>query len=100
MVNAPIRYQPEGRTAAAISGHVEREIRVGRLRPGDRLPAVRNLAADLGISPGTVAAAYRTLRSRGIATGDGRRGTRIAPGLASQLMPTTLLEPAPGRSAG
>jgi DNA-binding transcriptional MocR family regulator len=99
-VNAPIRYQPDGRTAAAISSDVERQIRLGRLRPGDRLPAVRNLAADLGISPGTVAAAYRTLRSRGIATGDGRRGTRIAPGLASQLMPTTLLEPAPGRSAG
>jgi DNA-binding transcriptional MocR family regulator len=93
MMNASIRYQLEGRTAAAISGNVEREIRRGRLRPGDRLPAVRSLAVDLGVSPGTVAAAYRTLRSRGMAVGDGRRGTRIAPGLASHWMPSSM-EPA------
>jgi DNA-binding transcriptional MocR family regulator len=79
-MNASVRYHRLGRTAAGISDSVEQEIREGRLRPGDTLPTVRNLAGELGISPGTVAAAYRTLRLRGMTLGDGRRGTRIAQG--------------------
>jgi DNA-binding transcriptional MocR family regulator len=79
-MNASVRYHRLGRTAAGISDGVEREIREGWLRPGDTLPTVRGLAGELGVSPGTVAAAYRTLRIRGLALGDGRRGTRIAPG--------------------
>src|SRR5579859_4916662 len=77
-MNASVRYHRLGRTAAGISDSVEQEVRDGQLRPGDNLPTVRGLAGELGISPGTVAAAYRTLRLRGIAVGDGRRGTRIA----------------------
>jgi DNA-binding transcriptional MocR family regulator len=80
MMNASIRYHRLGRTAAGISDGVEREIREGWLRAGDTLPTVRGLAGELGVSPGTVAAAYRTLRIRGMTMGDGRRGTRIAPG--------------------
>jgi DNA-binding transcriptional MocR family regulator len=38
---------------------------------------VRGLAAELGLSPVTVAAAYRELREKGIARGNGRAGTRI-----------------------
>lgn len=49
----------------------------GRLRPGDALPTVRALAARLEVSPGTVAAAYRLLRSRGVVSGERRRGTRV-----------------------
>jgi DNA-binding transcriptional MocR family regulator len=79
-MNASVRYHRLGRTAAGISDGVEREIREGWLRPGEALPTVRGLAGELGVSPGTVAAAYRTLRMRGITLGDGRRGTRIAPG--------------------
>ena len=86
-MNAPVHYQLTGRTAADISDAVEREIRLGRLRAGDQLPPVRGLAADLGVSPGTVAAAYRTLRLRGMAVGDGRRGTHVAPGLSSRWLP-------------
>lgn len=50
--------------------------------PGDRLPTVRDLATRLGVSPTTVAAAYRTLGARGIVTGRGRQGTRISAGPA------------------
>ena len=50
------------------------------MHPGDLLPPVRDLAADLGVAPGTVAAAYRSLAGRGIVTGRGRQGTRINAG--------------------
>ena len=78
MVNAPTRYQLSGSTAAEICASAERELRSGRLKGGDRLPPVRTLASYLGVSPGTVAAAYRTLRLRGMTVGEGRRGTRVA----------------------
>jgi DNA-binding transcriptional MocR family regulator len=68
-----------GRTASAIAGSVERAMGDGRLGPGGLLPPVRGLAAALGVSPATVAAAYRLLAVRGLAVGEGRRGTRIAP---------------------
>jgi DNA-binding transcriptional MocR family regulator len=76
-VNILVRYRPVGRNAKEISASVEAGVRDGALSPGDRLPAVRSLADELGVSPGTVAAAYAELRRRGITTGTGRAGTRI-----------------------
>jgi DNA-binding transcriptional MocR family regulator len=40
---------------------------------------MRELAADLGVNPNTVAAAYRTLRERGVIETAGRRGSRVRP---------------------
>jgi len=57
---------------------VEREIADGRLTPESRLPPVRSLARDLGVSPATVAAAYRTLRHRGFVVAHRGRGTTVA----------------------
>jgi DNA-binding transcriptional MocR family regulator len=56
---------------------VESGVRGGQLAPGDRLPPVRELADQLGVSPTTVAAAYGDLRRRGITAGAGRAGTRV-----------------------
>lgn len=67
-----------GLRADAIARSVEESLAAGRLRPGEVLPPVRTLAASLGVSPTTVAAAYRALRQRGVVLGEGRRGTRIA----------------------
>lgn len=73
----PVQYRISGDTASAIARSIEAGIRDGRLASGAAIPAVRALAADLHVSPSTVAAAYRTLTSRGLVHSDGRRGTRV-----------------------
>lgn len=80
------QYQITGDTARELEGSVEDAIRAGGLRPGEPLPTVRGLASDLGVSPATVAAAYRELRRRGLVAGAGRAGTRVraAPPIASR----------------
>ncbi|MGF7233654.1 MAG: aminotransferase class I/II-fold pyridoxal phosphate-dependent enzyme [Frankia sp.] len=65
------------RTAAELAAGIEAGVRSGRLAPGSRLPTVRALAAEYGLAPGTVAAAFRTLRERGIVETSGRRGTVV-----------------------
>lgn len=50
----------------------------GVLPPGSRLPAIRQLAGDLGIAAGTVARAYRELEAAGVIVTRGRHGTHIA----------------------
>ncbi|HUB41437.1 MAG TPA: aminotransferase class I/II-fold pyridoxal phosphate-dependent enzyme [Streptosporangiaceae bacterium] len=71
------QYLPTGSTATEIASDVEAAVREGRLRPGAMLPPVRLLAGELGLSPATVASAYRELRLKGIARGHRRAGTRI-----------------------
>ena len=68
----------DGSNATDISRSVERIIREGRLRPGESLPPVRGLAQELGVSPTTVNAAYRNLRTRGLVVTAGRNGTRVS----------------------
>ncbi|WP_405832731.1 aminotransferase class I/II-fold pyridoxal phosphate-dependent enzyme [Streptomyces sp. NBC_01176] len=70
-------YRIEGRRAAEISASVERAVGAGALEPGQVLPPMRELAAQLGVNPNTVAAAYRVLRERGVIETDGRRGSRV-----------------------
>lgn len=52
-------------------------VTAGALTPGQRLPTVRQLAADLGLAPGTIARAYRELESTGVVVSNGRHGTHI-----------------------
>jgi len=51
---------------AQIVDEVRRGRVLGMLRPGDVLPSVRQLAADLGINPNTVKQAYRELEREGL----------------------------------
>ena len=41
------------------------QIGLGVLRPGDKLPSVRDLAAELAINPNTIQRAYRQLELEG-----------------------------------
>lgn len=76
-------YRIEGGRAAEIAASVERGIGTGELSPGQVLPPMRELASKLGVNPNTVAAAYRTLRERGVIETAGRRGSRVRPRPAS-----------------
>jgi DNA-binding transcriptional MocR family regulator len=66
-----------GRNARDIADSIERAVDAGLLESADPLPSVRTLAARLGVSPATVAAAYRDLRTRGLVTSEAGRATRI-----------------------
>jgi DNA-binding transcriptional MocR family regulator len=72
------QYQLSGASANEIAASVERGVASGALAPGDALPSVRALAAELAVSPTTVAAALRDLRRRGVVVSRPRSGTRIA----------------------
>lgn len=52
--------------------------RSGALAAGHRLPAIRQLAADLQVAPGTVAKAYAALEAEALVETSRTRGTRIA----------------------
>ncbi|ATG53309.1 GntR family transcriptional regulator [Brachybacterium vulturis] len=56
----------------------------GELRPGDKLPAIRVLAGDLGLAPGTVARAYKLLEEAQIVLTRRGAGTTVAPGAAME----------------
>ncbi|MFJ9867057.1 aminotransferase class I/II-fold pyridoxal phosphate-dependent enzyme [Streptomyces sp. NPDC101165] len=70
-------YPIQGHGAAEIAASVERAVGTGELEPGQPLPPMRELATRLGVNPNTVAAAYRTLRERGVIETAGRRGSRV-----------------------
>lgn len=54
----------------------------GALTGGVRLPTVRQLAADLGVAPGTVMRAYRELEVEGLIATRRGAGSVVQPGRA------------------
>ena len=68
----PVWAQIEDALAARISG--------GELRVGDRLPAERELAEELGVSRGTIRQALDALAARGLIVRGVGRGTFVAAG--------------------
>jgi DNA-binding transcriptional MocR family regulator len=78
-----------------VACRVENQIRTGLFRPGERVPSVRRLAAQLGISIGTAIAAYRLLEDSGLLE------VRPQSGYYVRLAPSPLpAEPRPSQPSG
>lgn len=60
-----------------VKRQISQLVAAGDLRPGDKLPTVRRLAADLDLAPNTVARAYRELEAAGVLDTRGRAGTFV-----------------------
>jgi GntR family transcriptional regulator/MocR family aminotransferase len=77
-----------------LYGALRAEILAGRLRPGTRLPATRDLAHQHGLSRGTIVNAFDQLASEGYVEGSVGSGTYV-----SKVLPEKLLHVAPGKLA-
>ncbi|OKI52180.1 aminotransferase-like domain-containing protein [Micromonospora sp. CB01531] len=80
-------WEPAAPTGAgprylALADAIGADIAAGRLGPGDRLPAQRELARRLGVTIATVGRAYQVAARRGLLTGEVGRGTFVAPAAA------------------
>lgn len=60
------------------------QIRTGQLEKGERLPATRELAGQLGVNRTTVSAAYELLESEGLIAGQVGRGSFVTGPAASE----------------
>jgi GntR family transcriptional regulator/MocR family aminotransferase len=81
--------------AAQIYQGIREAIETGRLASGARLPSWRDLAAQLGVSRGTVRAAYGRLIDEEFAIGMGPAGTRVAERRTPPSMPDRSPEASP-----
>jgi DNA-binding transcriptional MocR family regulator len=94
---------PPGGRADWLAARLRQAIADGRVPIGDRLPATRLLAADLGVSRGVVTEAYQRLAEEGHVAGRGRAGTLVVaappappPAPAAVPTPSVLFPPVPG----
>jgi GntR family transcriptional regulator/MocR family aminotransferase len=76
-----------------LYGAIRAEILEGRLRPGARLPASRDLALQYGLSRGTIVSAFAQLSSEGYVEGAIGSGTRVSEVLPDDLLHTGPSEP-------
>src|ERR1700722_9564697 len=76
----PVHLQPESHVPLYVQlrDQLRALVHGGDLRPGDRIPASRELAAQLGVHRTTVSNAYAELESAGLIAGHVGRGTFIA----------------------
>jgi GntR family transcriptional regulator len=75
-----LHIEPESK--APIYIQIEEQIRAfiaaGQLRPGDQLPTIRELAADLRVNYNTIARVYLDLDRDGVISTQRGRGTFVA----------------------
>lgn len=72
--------QSESFLYQAIAEALRRRIASGELKPGEKLPPVREMAGQWECTPGTVSRAYAQLAREGLVTGHRGGGTRVTPG--------------------
>src|SRR5215469_14640116 len=97
MAALPIQLDRARRTplAAQIYSAIREGIENGRLASGARLPSWQDLAAQLGVSRGTVRVAYERLTGEQFAIGLGPAGTRVPERQSRSSTPDWSPEPPP-----
>lgn len=70
-------------TAAEIAQQFRGMIASGQIGAGERLPTVRQTAADLGVAAGTAARAYKLLEQERLVVARTGAGTRVADGVGA-----------------
>ena len=63
---------------------VRRAIRAGRMKPGERLPSIREVSKKTGLAYMTVLRSFRNLTQEGLLTSRVGSGTRVAPTAAAK----------------
>ena len=103
-----IEFHLDGRSGVPaylqLVQQVRQAVRLGILRPGDQLPTVKEVVAQLTINPNTVLHAYRQLDLEGVV--EGRRGvgtfvasdSDLAPLATGDVKGASLLAAAVGRA--
>lgn len=74
-----IRLDPRRRESIYIQivSQIKNLVAAGRLKIGERLPTVRQLAAELHLNPNTIARAYNQLIREGVIAAQQGRGTFV-----------------------
>ena len=81
-----VNFRSETAIYTQIVEQVQMQVVNGALKPGDQLPTVRQLAAELRVNFNTVARAYRILDDLGLISTQQGRGTYIwEPGSAEEV---------------
>lgn len=88
----PDRHGPAP-IARQLADHLAGLIAAGRLAPGSKLPASREIAASLGVARNTVTAAYEMLATRGVVTARVGQGTFVAATLPRETPPAAGAAP-------
>jgi DNA-binding transcriptional MocR family regulator len=84
-----------------LAAHFERAIQEGALRPGDRLPSIRDLRAQFRLSPSTIVQALVWLEDRGYIEARARSGYYVRDmGVAQPCEPTVERSALTPRLAG
>jgi len=73
-----VNYDSGAPIYAQVIEQIKHLVATGRLKPGDQLPTIRQLAVDLRVNPNTVVHAYHELDRQGVISTQQGRGTFIA----------------------
>ncbi len=78
MILINLDYQARTPIYEQIVSTIERYVALGVIKPGEQIPSIRELAANLGINPNTVKKAYDILENKKVITSLSTKGTFIS----------------------
>jgi len=82
-----------------VAAQIEKQIRSGSLRPGDRVPSVRRASAQHRVSVTTAVQAYLELENRGLIEARPKSGFYVRPQWGARLQEPNISRPAKSATA-